>query len=66
MFVFLDFKMWINLCVQVIFDLDLVFKDMSGVVVLEMMFQVMIRGMMDEEGNQFVVYFLFVEEMLKK
>lgn len=66
MFVFLDFKMWINLCVQVIFDLDLVFKDISGVVVLEMMFQVMIRGMMDEEGNQFVVYFFFVEEMLKK
>uniref|UniRef100_A0A8C5XQ99 RNA polymerase II-associated factor 1 homolog n=1 Tax=Microcebus murinus TaxID=30608 RepID=A0A8C5XQ99_MICMU len=41
-------------------------KDTSGAAALEMMSQAMIRGMMDEEGNQFVAYFLPVEETLKK
>nr|XP_004670481.1 RNA polymerase II-associated factor 1 homolog isoform X2 [Jaculus jaculus] len=64
--VFPDFKMWINPCAQVIFDSDPAPKDTSGAAALEMMSQAMIRGMMDEEGNQFVAYFLPVEETLKK
>ncbi|XP_055001062.1 RNA polymerase II-associated factor 1 homolog isoform X2 [Sorex araneus] len=64
--VFPDFKMWINPCAQVIFDSDPAPKDTSGAAALEMMSQAMIRGMMDEEGNQFVAYFLPVDETLKK
>ncbi|KAG6928199.1 PAF1 -like protein, Paf1/RNA polymerase II complex component [Chelydra serpentina] len=64
--VFPDFKMWINPCAQVIFDSDPAPKDTSGVAALEMMSQAMIRGMMDEEGNQFVAYFLPVEDTLRK
>ncbi|XP_020950028.1 RNA polymerase II-associated factor 1 homolog isoform X1 [Sus scrofa] len=59
-------QMWINPCAQVIFDSDPAPKDTSGAAALEMMSQAMIRGMMDEEGNQFVAYFLPVEETLKK
>uniref|UniRef100_Q8N7H5-2 Isoform 2 of RNA polymerase II-associated factor 1 homolog n=1 Tax=Homo sapiens TaxID=9606 RepID=Q8N7H5-2 len=59
-------SMWINPCAQVIFDSDPAPKDTSGAAALEMMSQAMIRGMMDEEGNQFVAYFLPVEETLKK
>ncbi|XP_017695077.1 PREDICTED: RNA polymerase II-associated factor 1 homolog [Lepidothrix coronata] len=51
---------------QVIFDSDPAPKDTSGAAALEMMSQAMIRGMMDEEGNQFVAYFLPVEETLRK
>nr|XP_008171424.1 RNA polymerase II-associated factor 1 homolog [Chrysemys picta bellii] len=64
--VFPDFKMWINPCAQVIFDSDPAPKDTSGAAALEMMSQAMIRGMMDEEGNQFVAYFLPVEDTLRK
>ncbi|KAM9035316.1 RNA polymerase II-associated factor 1 homolog [Sarcophilus harrisii] len=64
--VFPDFKMWINPCAQVIFDSDPAPKDTSGSAALEMMSQAMIRGMMDEEGNQFVAYFLPVEETMRK
>uniref|UniRef100_UPI003AADB688 RNA polymerase II-associated factor 1 homolog isoform X2 n=1 Tax=Centroberyx gerrardi TaxID=166262 RepID=UPI003AADB688 len=64
--VFPDFKMWINPCAQVIFDSDPAPKDMSGPAGVEMMSQAMIRGMMDEEGNQFVAYFLPNEETLRK
>ncbi|KAK1786202.1 hypothetical protein P4O66_017923 [Electrophorus voltai] len=64
--VFPDFKMWINPCAQVIFDSDPAPKDVSGPVGVEMMSQAMIRGMMDEEGNQFVAYFLPNEETLRK
>ncbi|XP_051844992.1 RNA polymerase II-associated factor 1 homolog [Antechinus flavipes] len=64
--VFPDFKMWINPCAQVIFDSDPAPKDTSGPAALEMMSQAMIRGMMDEEGNQFVAYFLPVEETMRK
>ncbi|XP_036592269.1 RNA polymerase II-associated factor 1 homolog [Trichosurus vulpecula] len=64
--VFPDFKMWINPCAQVIFDSDPAPKDTSGSAALEMMSQAMIRGMMDEEGNQFVAYFLPVEETRRK
>ncbi|XP_030297269.1 RNA polymerase II-associated factor 1 homolog [Sparus aurata] len=64
--VFPDFKMWINPCAQVIFDSDPAPKDFSGPAGVEMMSQAMIRGMMDEEGNQFVAYFLPHEETLRK
>ncbi|NWV92021.1 PAF1 factor, partial [Machaerirhynchus nigripectus] len=61
--VFPDFKMWINPCAQVIFDSDPAPKDTSGAAALEMMSQAMIRSW---EGNQFVAYFLPVEETLRK
>ncbi|XP_072248346.1 RNA polymerase II-associated factor 1 homolog isoform X2 [Leuresthes tenuis] len=64
--VFPDFKMWINPCAQVIFDSDPAPKDISAPAGVEMMSQAMIRGMMDEEGNQFVAYFLPNEETLRK
>ncbi|KAM9442558.1 RNA polymerase II-associated factor 1 homolog isoform 1-T2 [Salvelinus alpinus] len=64
--VFPDFKMWINPCAQVIFDSDPAPKDMSAPQGVEMMSQAMIRGMMDEEGNQFVAYFLPNEETIRK
>uniref|UniRef100_H3DFJ2 RNA polymerase II-associated factor 1 homolog n=1 Tax=Tetraodon nigroviridis TaxID=99883 RepID=H3DFJ2_TETNG len=64
--VFPDFKMWINPCAQVIFDSDPAPKDISGPAGVEMMSQAMIRGMMDEEGNQFVAYFLPNEDTLRK
>ncbi|XP_005987862.1 RNA polymerase II-associated factor 1 homolog [Latimeria chalumnae] len=63
---FPDFKMWINPCAQVIFDSDPAPKDTGGLAAVEMMSQAMIRGMMDEEGNQFVAYFLPNEETMKK
>ncbi|XP_074708700.1 RNA polymerase II-associated factor 1 homolog, partial [Strix uralensis] len=58
--------MWINLCAQVVFDSDPAPEDTSGPAALEMMPQAMIRGMMDEEGNQFMAYFSPVEETLRK
>uniref|UniRef100_A0A8C8DVU1 RNA polymerase II-associated factor 1 homolog n=1 Tax=Oryzias sinensis TaxID=183150 RepID=A0A8C8DVU1_9TELE len=64
--VFPDFKMWINPCAQVIFDSDPAPKDISAPAGVEMMSQAMIRGMMDEEGNQFVAYFLPHEDTLRK
>ncbi|KAM4641668.1 RNA polymerase II-associated factor 1 homolog [Discoglossus pictus] len=63
---FPDFKMWINPCAQVIFDSDPAPKDAPGSTALDMMSQAMIRGMMDEEGNQFVAYFLPGEETMRK
>lgn len=63
---FPDFKMWINPCAQVIFDSDPAPKEATGSAALEMMSQAMIRGMMDEEGNQFVAYFLPGEETMRK
>ncbi|XP_048474193.1 RNA polymerase II-associated factor 1 homolog [Rhincodon typus] len=64
--VFPDFKMWINPCAQVIFDSDPAPKEITGPGAVEMMSQAMIRGMMDEEGNQFVAYFLPNEETIRK
>ncbi|XP_067831256.1 RNA polymerase II-associated factor 1 homolog [Heptranchias perlo] len=64
--VFPDFKMWINPCAQVIFDSDPAPKEIAGPGAVEMMSQAMIRGMMDEEGNQFVAYFLPNEDTTRK
>ncbi|XP_063794027.1 RNA polymerase II-associated factor 1 homolog [Pseudophryne corroboree] len=63
---FPDFKMWINPCAQVIFDSDPAPKEATGSAALDMMSQAMIRGMMDEEGNQFVAYFLPGEDTMRK
>ncbi|KAF4085758.1 hypothetical protein AMELA_G00098590 [Ameiurus melas] len=64
--VFPDFKMWINPCAQVIFDSDPAPKEFSSSAAVDMMSQAMIRGMMDEEGNQFVAYFLPNEDTLRR
>ncbi|TRY58046.1 hypothetical protein DNTS_022699 [Danionella cerebrum] len=64
--VFPDFKMWINPCAQVIFDSDPAPKDVPATAGVDMMSQAMIRGMMDEEGNQFVAYFLPNEDTMRK
>uniref|UniRef100_UPI00358FF420 RNA polymerase II-associated factor 1 homolog n=1 Tax=Myxine glutinosa TaxID=7769 RepID=UPI00358FF420 len=64
--VFPDFKMWINPCAQVIFDADPAPKGMTGSSAVDTMSQAMIRGMMDEERNQFVAYFLPNESTMRK
>ncbi|XP_014677153.1 PREDICTED: RNA polymerase II-associated factor 1 homolog [Priapulus caudatus] len=63
---FPDFNGWIHPCAQVIFDRDPAPQGISQPAQLEEMSQALIRGMMDEEGNQFVAYFLPTEETLKK
>lgn len=67
-----DDKMWKYPCAQVIFDSD----PAPGTNVennaamqaqqMEMMSQAMIRGVMDESGEQFVAYFLPTQETLEK
>ncbi|XP_071961884.1 RNA polymerase II-associated factor 1 homolog [Antedon mediterranea] len=61
-----DFKLWTNPCAQVIFDFDPAPKGKSAAVQVEEMSQAMIRGMVDESGDQFVGYFLPTEETLGK
>ncbi|XP_070576848.1 RNA polymerase II-associated factor 1 homolog [Ptychodera flava] len=61
-----DFDLWIHPCAQVIFDSDPAVKDKPVVHQVEEMSQAMIRGMVDESGEQFVGYFLPTEETKKK
>lgn len=63
---FPDFDMWIHPCAQVIFDSDPAPQGKSTSVQTEEMSQALIRGMMDDEGNQFVAYFLPTEETVGK
>merc|ERR1711997_513562 len=61
-----DGDMWKFPCAQVIFDSDpapqgVLLKDQ-----IEMMSQAMIRGVMDESGEQFVAYFLPTDETREK
>lgn len=56
--VYPDFEMWKHPCAQVIFDSDPAPVAQTGAAALEEMSQAMIRGMVDESGNQFVAYFL--------
>lgn len=61
-----DGDMWKYPCAQVIFDSDpapqgVLLKDQ-----IEMMSQAMIRGVMDESGEQFVAYFLPTDETREK
>ena len=61
-----DSDMWKFPCAQVIFDSD---PAPQGVVLkeqIEMMSQAMIRGVMDESGEQFVAYFLPTDETREK
>ncbi|CAB3385806.1 Hypothetical predicted protein [Cloeon dipterum] len=61
-----DFKMWKYACAQVIFDSDPAPVGRSVPAQIEEMSQAMIRGVMDESGEQFVAYFLPLEETLIK
>uniref|UniRef100_A0A0K8SDN4 RNA polymerase II-associated factor 1 homolog n=1 Tax=Lygus hesperus TaxID=30085 RepID=A0A0K8SDN4_LYGHE len=64
--IFPDFKMWKYPCAQVMFDSDPAPVGMSVPAQLEEMSQAMIRGVMDESGEQFVAYFLPTESTLEK
>ncbi|XP_059470215.1 RNA polymerase II-associated factor 1 homolog [Neocloeon triangulifer] len=64
--VYPDFKMWKYACAQVIFDSDPAPVGRSVPAQIEEMSQAMIRGVMDESGEQFVAYFLPTEDTLIK
>lgn len=64
--VYPDFKIWKYPCAQVIFDSDPAPTGRSVPAQIEEMSQAMIRGVMDESGEQFVAYFLPTEETLDK
>ena len=51
---------------KVIFDTDPAPSGASALVQNEMMAQAMIRGVMDESGEQFVAYFLPTTETMEK
>lgn len=59
--VFPDFELWKYPFAQVMFD-----TDPAPLTQIEEMSQAMIRGVMDESGEQFVAYFLPQEETTKK
>ncbi|ELU12581.1 hypothetical protein CAPTEDRAFT_117955 [Capitella teleta] len=63
-----DFDLWKHPCAQVIFDSDPARHTGTAANPLqnEEMSQAMIRGMVDESGDQFVAYFLPTEETIKK
>lgn len=64
--VYPDFKNWKYPCAQVIFDAD---PSPGGKALpnqMEEMSQAMIRGVMDESGEQFVAYFLPTDSTLEK
>lgn len=64
--VYPDYKNWKYPCAQVIFDSDPAPAGKNVPAQLEEMSQAMIRGVMDESGEQFVAYFLPTEETLEK
>jgi RNA polymerase II-associated factor 1 len=64
--VYPDFKNWKYPCAQVIFDADPSPGGKSLPNQMEEMSQAMIRGVMDESGEQFVAYFLPTEDTLEK
>lgn len=61
-----DTQMWKFPCAQVIFDSDPAPLGADPKVQNEMMAQAMIRGVMDESGEQFVAYFLPTEDTMEK
>ena len=61
-----DAQMWKYPCAQVIFDTDPAPNGVPPHQQNEMMAQAMIRGVMDESGEQFVAYFLPTEETMEK
>lgn len=64
--VYPDFKNWKYPFAQVIFDADPSPSGKSLPNQMEEMSQAMIRGVMDESGEQFVAYFLPTEDTLEK
>ncbi|XP_050069439.1 RNA polymerase II-associated factor 1 homolog [Anopheles maculipalpis] len=64
--VFPDFANWKYPCAQVIFDSDPAPSGKNVPAQIEEMSQAMIRGVMDESGEQFVAYFLPTEDTLEK
>lgn len=64
--VYPDFKNWKYPFAQVIFDADPSLSGKSLPNQIEEMSQAMIRGVMDESGEQFVAYFLPTEDTLEK
>jgi len=61
-----DSEMWKYPCAQVIFDSDPAPIGVPTPGQLEQMSQAMIRGVMDESGEQFVAYFLPTDATLEK
>lgn len=61
-----DLKLWKYPCAQVIFDADPAPAGRLAAVQMEEMSQAMIRGVMDETGEQFVAYFLPTPETMEK
>lgn len=61
-----DFDLWKYPFAQVIFDTDPSPLGASPQEAQDKMSQALIRGMMDEQGEQFVAYFLPTDETLKK
>lgn len=64
--VFPDFDLWKHPFAQVIFDSDPAPKNTNTSAQVEEMSQAMIRGAVDESGEQFVAYFLPTEETRTK
>ncbi|KAL5009065.1 hypothetical protein ScPMuIL_014646 [Solemya velum] len=64
--VYPDFELWKHPFAQVIFDSDPAPKERSGPAQLDEMSQAMIRGAVDESGEQFVAYFLPTDETMTK
>ncbi|KAH3845026.1 RNA polymerase II-associated factor 1 homolog [Dreissena polymorpha] len=64
--VYPDFMLWKHPFAQVIFDSDPAPKGRTGPALMEEMSQAMIRGAVDESGEQFVAYFLPSTETLGK
>jgi len=64
--IFPDFKMWQHPAAQVIFDSDPSFNKGTVADQQEQMSQAMIRGMVDEDNEQFVAYFLPTDETRMK
>uniref|UniRef100_A0A182U7U2 RNA polymerase II-associated factor 1 homolog n=1 Tax=Anopheles melas TaxID=34690 RepID=A0A182U7U2_9DIPT len=64
--VFPDFANWKYPCAQVIFDSDPAPSGKNVPAQIEEMSQAMIRGVMDESGEQFVAYFLPTDDTLEK
>lgn len=61
-----DFKVWKYPCAQVMFDANPAPTEKPLQVQIEEMSQAMIRGVMDETGEQFVAYFLPTGDTLTK
>lgn len=66
--VFPDFETWMHPCCQVVFDNDPAkgIKEADRLANDEELSQAMIRGMVDEDGDQFVAYFMPTPPTLEK